>query len=131
MLRQVTRQSRPKGCLVLPGRGVTPPKKQCTQSPFLILAETSKFTAYLHAILNLYTPPISHTASFKYSAQKSRLSKVVPFRKQNSKGPHKRTVLLSVLTAQAKLCQICSVWPARGFTTHARLHLKNIDRFSL
>ena len=36
------------------------------------------------------------------------------------KGPHTRTVLPSVLTAQAKLCQVCSVWPARGFTTHAQ-----------
>ena len=49
----------------------------------------------------------------------------------NRKGPHTRTVLPSVLTAQAKLCQVCSVWPARGFTTHAQLNLKEIDQFSL
>ena len=47
------------------------------------------------------------------------------------KGPHKRTVLLSVLTAQARLCQVCSVWPARGSTTRAQLNLKNIDQFSV
>jgi len=35
------------------------------------------------------------------------------------KGPHTRTVLPSVLTAQAKLCQVCAVWSARGFTTRA------------
>ena len=45
--------------------------------------------------------------------------------------PHTRTVLLSVVTAQAKLCQVCSVWPARGFTTHAQLKLKEIGQFSL
>ena len=45
--------------------------------------------------------------------------------------PHTRTVLLSVLNVQAKLCQVCSVWPARYFITHAQLNLKNIDQFSL
>ena len=45
--------------------------------------------------------------------------------------PHTRTVLPSVLTAQAKLCQVCTVWPARGFTTHAQLKLKEIDQFNL
>jgi len=48
-----------------------------------------------------------------------------------TKGPHTRTVLPSVLTAQAKLCQVCSVLPARGFATHVQLNLKNIDQFSL
>jgi hypothetical protein len=47
------------------------------------------------------------------------------------KRPHTRTVLPSVSTAQSKLCQVCSVWPARGFITHAQLDLKNIDQFSL
>jgi len=44
--------------------------------------------------------------------------------------PHTRTVLPSVLTAQAKLCQVCTVWPARGFTAQAQLKLKEIDKFS-
>ena len=35
--------------------------------------------------------------------------------------PNTRTVLPSVLIAQAKLCQVCTVWPARGFATHAQL----------
>ena len=43
------------------------------------------------------------------------------------KGPHTRTILPLVLTAQAKLCQVCSVWPARGFTTHAQ----SLFQFSL
>jgi lipopolysaccharide/colanic/teichoic acid biosynthesis glycosyltransferase len=46
----------------------------------------------------------------------------------SGKGPHTRTVLPPVLTEQAKLCQVCSVRPARGFTTHAQLNLKNTDR---
>jgi hypothetical protein len=47
------------------------------------------------------------------------------------KGPRTRTVLPSILIAQAKLFQVCSVWPARGFTTYVQLNLKNIDQFSL
>jgi hypothetical protein len=46
-------------------------------------------------------------------------------------GPHTRAVLPSVLTEQAKLCQVCTVWTARGFTTHAQLKLKEIDQFNL